>query len=162
CNIAACGDVIEPVTPGAVYVRQSPHSGRAERPWWQPRRRRRAGRVADPAGTRDRPRAGRYPRRTLTKSAPSVTLVGSCVPSFSKTDSDFLRLLIEGERIPEDVTIEVLVQCRADLIERTYEAIAGARSAIVHFYNSTSILQRKVVFRLDKEGIVGIATDAAR
>ena len=83
-------------------------------------------------------------------------------PSASKTDSDFLRLLIEGERIPEDVTIEVLVQCRADLIERTYEAIAGARSAIVHFYNSTSILQRKVVFRLDKEGIVGIATDAAR
>src|SRR6266566_4519995 len=83
-------------------------------------------------------------------------------PSASKTDYDFLRLLIEGERIPEDVTIEVLVQCRADLIERTYEAIAGARSAIVHFYNSTSILQRKVVFRLDKEGIVGIATDAAR
>ena len=83
-------------------------------------------------------------------------------PSASKTDYDFLRLLIEGERIPEDVTIEVLVQCRADLIERTYEAIAGARSAIVHFYNSTSVLQRKVVFRLDKEGIVGIATDAAR
>jgi len=83
CDIAACDDVIEPVTPGAVYVRQSPHSGRAERPWRQPRRRRRAGRVADPAGTRDRPGAGRYPRRTLTKSAPSATLVGSCVPSFS-------------------------------------------------------------------------------
>ena len=83
-------------------------------------------------------------------------------PSASKTDYDFLRLLIEEDRIPEDVTIEVLVQCRADLIERTYEAIVGARSAIVHFYNSTSVLQRKVVFRLDKEGIVGIATDAAR
>ena len=83
-------------------------------------------------------------------------------PSASKTDYDFLRLLIEEDRIPEDVTIEVLVQCRADLIERTYEAIAGARNAIVHFYNSTSVLQRKVVFRLDKEGIVGIATDAAR
>ena len=83
-------------------------------------------------------------------------------PSASKTDYDFLRLLIEEDRIPEDVTIEVLAQCRADLIERTYEAIAGVRSAIVHFYNSTSVLQRKVVFRLDKEGIVGIATDAAR
>src|SRR3954462_15428469 len=83
-------------------------------------------------------------------------------PSASQTDYDFLRLLIEEDRIPEDVTVEVLVQCRADLIERTYEAIAGARNAIVHFYNSTSVLHRKVVFRLEKEGIVGIATDAAR
>src|SRR5689334_12952598 len=73
-------------------------------------------------------------------------------PSASKTDYDFLRLLIEEDRIPEDVTIEVLVQCRPDLIERTYEAIAGSRQAIVHFYNSTSTLQRRVVFGLEKEG----------
>ncbi|MBW8826544.1 MAG: 2-isopropylmalate synthase [Acidobacteria bacterium] len=83
-------------------------------------------------------------------------------PSASQTDYDFLRLLIEEDRIPDDVTVEVLVQCRADLIERTYEAIAGARNAIVHFYNSTSVLQRRVVFRLDKEGIIGIAVEAAK
>src|SRR5438128_2668555 len=62
-------------------------------------------------------------------------------PSASQTDFDFLRMLIEEERIPADVTIEVLVQCRPDLIERTYEAIAGAPEVIVHFYNSTSVLQ---------------------
>src|SRR3954462_313291 len=83
-------------------------------------------------------------------------------PSASKTDFDFLRKLIEEERIPDDVTIEVLVQCRADLIERTYEAIAGAPKAIVHFYNSTSTLQRRVVFGLEKEGITQIAVDAAK
>src|SRR5438270_604831 len=69
-------------------------------------------------------------------------------PSASQTDYDFLRLLIEEGHIPDDVTIEVLVQCRADLIERTYEAIAGSPSVIVHFYNSTSVLQRRVVFGL--------------
>src|SRR5687767_10305715 len=83
-------------------------------------------------------------------------------PSASQTDYDFLRLLIEENRIPDDVTIEVLVQCRADLIERTYEAIAGAPQAIVHFYNSTSTLQRRVVFGLEKEGITQIAVDAAK
>jgi 2-isopropylmalate synthase len=83
-------------------------------------------------------------------------------PSASQTDFDFLRLLIEEERIPADVTIEVLVQCRADLIERTFEAIAGARNVIVHFYNSTSVLQRRVVFGLEKEGIVAIAVEAAK
>src|SRR4051812_35878624 len=83
-------------------------------------------------------------------------------PSASQTDFDFLRLLIEQDLIPDDVTIEVLVQCRADLIERTYEAIAGAREVIVHFYNSTSVLQRRVVFGLEKEGIVGIAVEAAK
>jgi len=83
-------------------------------------------------------------------------------PSASQTDFDFLRMLIEEERIPADVTIEVLVQCRADLIERTYEAIAGAPEVIVHFYNSTSVLQRRVVFGLEKEGIVGIAVEAAK
>src|SRR5436309_14212812 len=83
-------------------------------------------------------------------------------PSASQPDFDFIRQLIEEDRIPDDVTIQVLVQCRPELIERTYEAIAGARNAIVHFYNSTSTLQRRVVFGLDKDGIVDIATSAAR
>jgi 2-isopropylmalate synthase len=83
-------------------------------------------------------------------------------PSASQTDFDFVRLLIEDGHIPEDVTIQVLTQSRDHLIERTYEAIKGSKRAIVHFYNSTSVLQRRVVFGLDKEGIKQIATDAAR
>ncbi len=70
-------------------------------------------------------------------------------PSASQTDFDFLRQLIEDDLIPDDVTIQVLVQCRDELIERTYEAIARRRQAIVHFYNSTSVLQRRVVFGQD-------------
>jgi 2-isopropylmalate synthase len=73
-----------------------------------------------------------------------------------------VRRLIEEERIPQDVTIQVLTQCREDLIERTFEAIEGAPSAIVHFYNSTSPLQRRVVFGQERPGIVKIAVDAAR
>ena len=83
-------------------------------------------------------------------------------PSASQTDFDFVRLLVEQNLIPEDVTIQVLTQSRDHLIERTYEAIKGAKQAIVHFYNSTSVLQRRVVFGLDKEGIKKIATDAAK
>jgi 2-isopropylmalate synthase len=83
-------------------------------------------------------------------------------PSASQPDYDFVRLLIEEDLIPDDVTIQVLVQCREELIQRTYESIAGVPNAIVHFYNSTSTLQRKVVFGLDKAGITGIATQAAR
>jgi 2-isopropylmalate synthase len=83
-------------------------------------------------------------------------------PAASQPDFDFIREIIEEDRIPDDVAIQVLVQCRPELIERTYEAIAGARQAIVHFYNSTSALQRRVVFGLDKGGIVDIATSAAR
>ncbi|MBT5847826.1 MAG: 2-isopropylmalate synthase, partial [Micrococcales bacterium] len=83
-------------------------------------------------------------------------------PSASQTDFDFVRLLIEENHIPEDVTIQVLTQSRDHLIERTYESIAGSKRAIVHFYNSTSVLQRRVVFGQDKEGIKKIATDAAR
>ncbi|MEI7887168.1 MAG: 2-isopropylmalate synthase [Actinomycetes bacterium] len=83
-------------------------------------------------------------------------------PSASQTDFDFVRQLIEQDLIPDGVTIQVLVQCREELIERTYESIAGAKSAIVHFYNSTSILQRRVVFGLDCDGIIEIATNAAR
>jgi 2-isopropylmalate synthase len=83
-------------------------------------------------------------------------------PSASQPDLDFVRQIIEEDLIPEDVTIQVLVQCREDLIEKTYEAIRGARRAIVHFYNSTSELQRRVVFRMDKAGITDIATNAAR
>jgi len=82
-------------------------------------------------------------------------------PAASQPDYDFVRVLIEEYLIPEDVTIQVLVQCRPELIERTYEAIQGARCAIVHFYNSTNPLQRRVVFGLDKPGIVDIATSAA-
>ena len=82
-------------------------------------------------------------------------------PSASKPDFDFVRQLIEERLIPDGVWIQVLVQCRPELIERTYEALRGAQRAIVHFYNSTSVLQRRVVFRSDKPGIVKIATDAA-
>jgi 2-isopropylmalate synthase len=83
-------------------------------------------------------------------------------PAASQPDFDFIRQIIEEDRIPDDVAIQVLVQCRPELIERTYEAIAGAHHAIVHFYNSTSTLQRRVVFGLDQGGIVDIATSAAR
>jgi 2-isopropylmalate synthase len=83
-------------------------------------------------------------------------------PSASQPDFDFCRVLVEEDLIPDDVTIQVLTQCRPDLIERTYEAIAGADRAIVHFYNSTSVLQRRVVFGLDKDGITAIATEAAK
>jgi 2-isopropylmalate synthase len=83
-------------------------------------------------------------------------------PSASQPDYDFVRLLIEEDRIPDDVTIQVLVQSRQELIERTYECIKGAPRAIVHFYNSTNPLQREVVFGLDKEGIVDIAVNAAK
>ena len=83
-------------------------------------------------------------------------------PSASQPDFDFVRMLIEEDMIPDDVTIQVLVQSRPELIERTYECIAGAPRAIVHFYNSTNPLQRRVVFGLEKEGIVDIAVNAAK
>jgi 2-isopropylmalate synthase len=83
-------------------------------------------------------------------------------PSASQTDFDFVRVLIEDSHIPEDVTIQVLTQARDHLIERTYESLVGAKSVIVHFYNSTSVLQRKVVFNQDKDGIKKIALDAAK
>jgi 2-isopropylmalate synthase len=83
-------------------------------------------------------------------------------PSASQPDFDFCRELIQEDLIPDDVTIQVLTQCRPELIERTYECLRGAPRAIVHFYNSTSVLQRRVVFGLDKPGIVDIATSAAQ
>ncbi|KTR96718.1 2-isopropylmalate synthase [Microbacterium testaceum] len=83
-------------------------------------------------------------------------------PSASQTDFDFVRQLIDENLIPEDVTIQVLTQAREHLIARTYEAIAGAKQAIVHLYNSTSVLQREVVFRTDQQGIVDIALEGAR
>src|SRR5258708_8720520 len=86
--------------------------------------------------------------------------VGS--PAASQPDHDFIRLLIEDDLIPEDVTIQVLTQCRSELIERTFASLAGARQVIVHFYNSTSACQRRVVFREEKPGITKIAVDAAR
>ena len=83
-------------------------------------------------------------------------------PSASQPDFDFIRQLIDEDLIPADVEIQVLTQCRRELIERTYECLKGAKRAIVHFYNSTSVLQRRVVFRLDQAGITKIATDAAK
>ncbi len=83
-------------------------------------------------------------------------------PSASQTDFDFVRSLIEQNLIPDDVTIQVLTQAREHLIERTYESIKGAKRAIVHFYNSTSALQREVVFRTDIEGVKEIALQGAR
>jgi len=81
-------------------------------------------------------------------------------PSASETEFDFVRRLIAERRIPEDVTIQVLTQAREDLVRRTFESIRGARRAIVHLYNSTSTLQRRVVFGLPREGIVDIAVRA--
>ena len=83
-------------------------------------------------------------------------------PSASQADFDFVRLLIEENLIPDDVVIQVLTQAREHLIERTYEAIRGAKQAIMHLYNSTSTLQRRVVFGLDMEGIADIAVQGAR
>ncbi len=83
-------------------------------------------------------------------------------PSASQTDFDFVRQLIEEALIPDDVVIQVLTQAREELIERTYEAIRGAKQAIVHLYNSTSTLQRRVVFGLDEDGIADIAVTGAR
>jgi 2-isopropylmalate synthase len=83
-------------------------------------------------------------------------------PSASQTDFDFVRKIIDEELIPDDVVIQVLTQAREPLIRRTYEAIKGSKQAIVHLYNSTSTLQRRVVFGLDKDGIKKIATDGAQ
>lgn len=83
-------------------------------------------------------------------------------PSASQTDFDFVRSLIEEGAIPDDVTIQVLTQAREHLIARTYESLHGAKQAIVHLYNSTSVLQRDVVFRTDRQGIIDIALEGAR
>lgn len=83
-------------------------------------------------------------------------------PSASQTDFDFVRSLIEDGLIPEDVTIQVLTQAREHLIQRTYESLKGAKRAIVHLYNSTSVLQREVVFHTDKQGIMDIALQGAK
>ncbi|MEF2071801.1 2-isopropylmalate synthase [Consotaella aegiceratis] len=83
-------------------------------------------------------------------------------PSASQTDFDFARWCVEEGDAPEDVSLQVLVQCRPELIRRTFEALEGARQPIVHFYNSTSELQRRVVFQKDRQGIKQIATDAAK
>jgi 2-isopropylmalate synthase len=82
-------------------------------------------------------------------------------PSASQTDFDFVRTLIDDDLIPDDVTIQVLTQARQELITRTYESLQGAKRAIVHLYNSTSILQRDVVFRTDRQGIIDIALAGA-
>ena len=82
-------------------------------------------------------------------------------PSASETDFNFVRQLIEHKKIPSDVTIQVLTQSREDIISKTFEALAGIPKAIVHFYNSTSTLQRKVVFNSDKDGVKEIATNGA-
>ena len=83
-------------------------------------------------------------------------------PASSETEFEILRTLIEGDLIPEGVTIQVLVQAREHLIRRTFQAIRGAKDVIVHFYNSTSTLQRKVVFETDMQGVIDIAVEGAR
>ncbi len=83
-------------------------------------------------------------------------------PSASETEYEFLRALIDGHHIPDDVTIQVLVQAREHLIRKTFEAVRGAKNVIFHFYNSTSALQRKVVFKKDMQGITDIAVTAAK
>src|ERR1700759_3341561 len=83
-------------------------------------------------------------------------------PSASQTDFDFVRSIIEGGKIPDGGAIQVLTQCRPELIDRTFEAVKGAKRVILHFYNSTSTLQREVVFRTGVEGVKEIAVAAAR
>src|SRR6204780_1607607 len=83
-------------------------------------------------------------------------------PSASQTDFDFVRSIIEGAQIPDGVAIQVVTQCRAELIERTFAAVKGAKKVILHFYNSTSALQREVVFRSDRASVREIAVAAAR
>ncbi|MEO1746436.1 MAG: 2-isopropylmalate synthase [Pseudomonadota bacterium] len=83
-------------------------------------------------------------------------------PSASQTDFDFARWCVEEGNVPDDVSLQVLVQCRPELIARTFESLDGANQPIVHFYNSTSELQRRVVFNKDRKGIMQIATDAAK
>ncbi|MEA4813862.1 MAG: 2-isopropylmalate synthase, partial [Oscillospiraceae bacterium] len=97
--------------------------------------------------------------KTLTEVGFKEIEVG--FPSASETEYEILRVLIERNLIPDDVTIQVLVQAREHLIKKTFEAIEGAKNVILHFYNSTSTLQRKVVFHTDTIGITNIATDAA-
>jgi 2-isopropylmalate synthase len=83
-------------------------------------------------------------------------------PAASQTDFDFIRQIIEEDRVPDDVAIQVLTQARPELIERTFESLRGAKQAIVHLYNSTSTLQRRVVFGQDRDGITAIAVEGAR
>jgi 2-isopropylmalate synthase len=83
-------------------------------------------------------------------------------PAASQADFDFIRQLIEHDLVPEDVTIQVLTQARDELIERTFQSLQGAKQAIVHLYNSTSTLQRRVVFGLERDGIVDIARNGAQ
>jgi 2-isopropylmalate synthase len=83
-------------------------------------------------------------------------------PAASQTDYDFVRQIIEEDRVPDDVVIQVLTQARPELIERTFESVRGAKRAIVHLYNSTSTLQRRVVFEQDRDGITAIAVEGAK
>ena len=83
-------------------------------------------------------------------------------PSASQTDFDFVRLLIERNLVPDDVTIQALTQARPELIERTFESLRGAKRAIVHLYNATAPVMRRVVLGLDEDGIVQLATTHAR
>ena len=83
-------------------------------------------------------------------------------PAASDTEYDFLRALIEQNMIPKDVTVQVLTQCREHIIRKTFEAVKGAPSAIIHFYNSVSVAQREQVFRKSKDEIKKIATDGAK
>ena len=83
-------------------------------------------------------------------------------PAASQPDFDFVRYLIDENKIPADVTVQVLTQARPELIQRTYEALKGAKRAIVHLYNSTSVVQRQKVFKLDKAGIKAIAVSGAQ
>ncbi len=83
-------------------------------------------------------------------------------PAASDTDFDFVRQIIENDMVPDDVWIQVLTQSRAELIKRTFEAVKGAKNVIIHLYNSTSTLQRRVVFGLDRSGVADIAIDGAK
>ena len=96
---------------------------------------------------------------TLVKMGYKEIEVG--FPAASQTDFDFVRILVEEQMIPDDVTIQVLTQARPHLIERTFESLRGAKNAIVHLYNSTSTLQRRVVFNMDRDGITDIAVKGA-
>ena len=152
----------EPVTPKRMpFDKYRPflplHARRIARGRTSASRRRRCG-ARSTCGTATRPSSTRWTRPASGACSTRVVQMGFKeievgFPSASQPDFDFIRQLIEEDLVPDDVTIQVLTQCRPELIERTYECLQGANDAIVHFYNSTSVLQRRVVFGLDQDGI---------
>ena len=156
-NMARAAARYKPYPPVALSDRQWPTRQITKAPIWCSVDLRDGNQaLVDPMGHE---RKARMFRLLLDMGFPEIEIG---FPSASQTDFDFARWTIEHGGVPEDVSLQVLVQCRPELIRRTFEALEGAHRPIVHFYNSTSELQRRVVFQQDRAGILRIATDAAK